>query len=124
MSPAVLVELLGPGDPVPDSVELLRSTAPPGHDLLVCTWLADQVFCIAFAAPDRALAGAHAAAEHIEDRGQRPRVVFGADGRRLVAKAARAVAAQEEDGRHRHLVDAIRPRWDRLVAELTPSTRH
>lgn len=124
MNPAILVELLGPGDLAPESVELLRSSAPPGHDLLVCAWLADQAFCIAFTAPDRALAGAHAAAELIEDRGQRPRVVFGADGRRLVAAAAHDVARQEEDGPHRHLVDEIRPRWDRVVSELAPLTRH
>lgn len=116
-----VVRLLGPADPAPAGVELLRCTVPRGYHLLVTLQLADEVCCMASRTPDRALAAAHAAVELIEARGQRPRIVFAPDGRRLVAAAAQAVARQEEDGPHRRLVNEIRPRWDRVVA---PSTRH
>lgn len=121
-----LVQVFGPGDKVPDKgMELLRTTAPAGHDLLVTLELEpDLVLAMATFSPERALAVAHAAAEVVEGRGKRARVVFAPDVQRLVAAAARDIAQQEECGRHRRLVDAIRPRWDRLVAALTPSTRH
>jgi len=118
---AVLVKLLGPDDPAPEGVELLRCKAPPGYDLLVIFQLAEEAVCMASRAPDRALAAAHAAAELIEARGHRPRLIFGTDGRRLVAAAARDVARQEEDGAHRRLVDEIRRRWDQVLA---PPTTH
>ena len=118
------MQLLGPADPAPEGVELLRCTVPRGYHLLVTLQLADEVACMASRTPDRALAAAHAAVELLEDRGQRPRMVFGPDGRRLVAAAALAVARQEEDGPHRRLVNQIRPRWDRLVENLAPATKH
>ncbi len=127
MRRAVLVELLGPDDPAPEAVELLRSTAPPGHHLLVCALQADQVFCIATSEPDRALAAAHAAVELFEARGHCPRLLFGTDGRRLVAAAARDVARQVENGRHRRLVNRFRPRWEKAISastSLLPTTRH
>lgn len=116
-----VVRLLGPADAAPAGVELLRCAVPRGYPLLIILKLGDQVCCMASRTPDRALAAAHAALELAEARGQRPRIVFAPDGRRLVAAAARAVAREEEDGPHRRLVNEIRPRWDRVVA---PSTRH
>jgi hypothetical protein len=127
LKPAVLVELLGPADPVPDGIAQLRCSAPPGYDLVVCAWLSDQVVCMATHSPERALAAAHAAAEFLEDLGRRPRVVFGSDGRQYVSAAAQDAARQEDDGRHRSLVNEMRPRWDMAFgasSSLLPSTRH
>jgi len=124
---AVLVKLLGPADPAPEGVEALRCKAPPGYDLLVILQLAEKAVCMASRAPDRALAAAHAAAELIEARGHRPRLIFGTDGRRLVAAAAQDVARQEEDGAHRRLVDEMHPRWEMALSastSLPPTTRH
>lgn len=127
MRRAVLVEVLGPADPAPEGVELLRSRTPPGYDLIVVIQLGEQAVCMASRAPARALAAAHAAAELVEAHGHRPRLVLGADGRRLVAAAARDVARQEEDGAHRRLVDEMHPRWEMALSastSLLPTTRH